>query len=182
MVYERARTRPFLILIPLLIGAAVSVALGIWGSVHTPTGEVPWANPFPSIYAFKVWLALGVLLLAAVQLVTALWMYEKFGLRRRPWVGPVHRTSGFLAFIVSLPVAAACLWALGFQTYSARVLTHSILGCIFYGAFVAKILVLHSKRLPGWALPAVAGLLLATVVGVITSSALYYIATFGLPK
>ena len=181
MVSERATTRPFLILIPLLVGAAVAVALGVFGGVHTPAGEVPWQRPFPSIYAMKVWLALGVLLLAAVQLFTALWIYGKLGLRRRSWLGPVHRTIGFLAFVVSLPVAAACLWAMGFQSYDARVLTHGILGSMFYGAFVAKILVLHSKRLPGWALPAVAGLLLATVVGAVTSSALWYIATVGLP-
>jgi hypothetical protein len=176
------RTRPWLILVPLLVGAAVSVALGVFGSVHEPTGSVPWQRGFPSIYAMKVWLSLGVLLLAAVQLGTALWIYGKLRLRPRRWLGPLHRTTGFLAFVVSLPVAAACLWALGFQTYDARVLTHGILGAMFYGAFVAKVLVLHSRRLPGWALPAVAGLLLATVVGAISSSALWYIATYGLPR
>ncbi|MEV4534576.1 DUF6529 family protein [Asanoa sp. NPDC049518] len=176
------RTRPSLVLVPLLIGAAVAVALGVFGSVHTPTGEVPWQRPFPSIYAMKVWFSLGVLLLAAVQLCTALWIYGKLGLRARPWLGPVHRTTGYLAFLVSLPVAAACLWAMGFQSYDARVLTHSILGSMFYGAFVAKVLVVHSRRLPSWALPAVAGLLLATVVGVTASSALWYVATYGLPR
>ncbi|MDG4825220.1 DUF6529 family protein [Asanoa sp. WMMD1127] len=176
------RPRPWLVLIPLLVGAAVSVALGVFGSVHEPAGEVPWQRPFPSIYAMKVWLSLGVLLLAAVQLVTALWMYGRLGLRRRPWLGPVHRATGFLAFVVSLPVAAACLWAFGFETYDARVLTHGILGAMVYGAFVAKVLVLHSRRLPGWALPAVAALLLATVVGATASSALWWVATIGLPK
>ncbi|GIF75135.1 hypothetical protein Asi02nite_46530 [Asanoa siamensis] len=165
-----------------MIGAAVAVALGVFGSVHEPTGEVPWQRPFPSIYAMKVWFSLGVLLLAALQLCTALWMYGRLGLRARPWLGPVHRASGYLAFVVSLPVAAACLWAMGFQSYDARVLTHSILGTMVYGAFVAKVIVVHSRRLPGWAIPAVGGLLLATVVGVTASSALWWIATFGLPR
>ncbi|WP_203716016.1 DUF6529 family protein [Asanoa siamensis] len=174
--------RPWLLVVPLLIGAAVAVALGVFGSVHEPTGEVPWQRPFPSIYAMKVWFSLGVLLLAALQLCTALWMYGRLGLRARPWLGPVHRASGYLAFVVSLPVAAACLWAMGFQSYDARVLTHSILGTMVYGAFVAKVIVVHSRRLPGWAIPAVGGLLLATVVGVTASSALWWIATFGLPR
>ncbi|MEV0716499.1 DUF6529 family protein [Asanoa sp. NPDC050611] len=175
-------TRPWRILIPLLVGAAVAVALGVFGTVHEPAGEVPWQRPFPSLYAMKVWLSLGVLLLAAVQLGTALWIYGKLGLPTRRWLGPVHRTTGYLAFVVSLPVAAACLWAFGFESYDARVRTHGILGAMFYGAFVAKVLVLHSKRLPGWALPAVAGLLLATVVGAVASSALWYVASFGLPR
>jgi hypothetical protein len=179
---DRAAPRPWLLLVPLVVGAAVAVALGVFGTVHEPAGEVPWQRPFPSLYAMKVWLSLGVLLLAAVQLCTALWIYGKLGLRRRPWLGVLHRTTGVLAFVVSLPVAAACLWAFGFESYDARVRTHGILGAMFYGAFVAKILVLHSKRLPGWALPAVAGLLLATVVGATASSALWYVATYGLPR
>jgi hypothetical protein len=46
--------------------------------------------------------------------------------------------------------------------------------CFFYGAFAAKVLLVHSRRLPGWALP-VAGGTLALVVGVLWyTSALWY--------
>ena len=55
---------------------------------------------------------------------------------------------GRLAFLVSLPVAYACLYQLGFQHTSARVLVHSILGCLFYGAFAAKVLIVRSRDLP----------------------------------
>ena len=56
----------------------------------------------------------------------------------------VHRWSGRIAILLTVPVIIHCVYALGFQTYSARVLAHSVLGCFFYGAFVAKMLSLAS--------------------------------------
>jgi hypothetical protein len=170
------------VLISLLVGAVVAVALGVFGRVHEPTGRVAWQGPFSSIYAMKVWLTTVVLILALAQLVTALWMYGRLGIRPRPWLGTLHRSVGGLAFLVSLPVAAACLWALGFQSTNARVLAHGLLGCAFYGAFVAKVLVVQSKRMPGWAIPLVGGLLLAAVVGAGLTSAIWYFARVGLPE
>src|SRR5947208_5846125 len=32
-----------------------------------------------------------------------------------------------------------------------RVFAHSLLGCSFYGAFAAKMIVVRSKRMPSWA-------------------------------
>ncbi len=168
-------------LLPLLVGAVVAVALGVFGRLHHPTGSVAWVGPFTDVYAMKVWLTLVVLILAAFQFVTALWMYGKLGLRRPPWLGTLHRSTGLAAFLVSLPVAAACLWALGFQSDNKRVLAHGLLGCAFYGAFAAKVIVVQSKRLPGWTLPAIGGLLLATVVGAGVTSAIWYFATIGAP-
>jgi hypothetical protein len=55
------------------------------------------------------------------------------------------------------------------------------LGCAFYGAFAAKVIVVRSKRLPGWALPVVGGLLLTTVVGAGLTSAIWYFAAIGAP-
>ncbi len=174
--------RPALVLIPLLVGAAVAVALGVFGRAHPPTGRALWVWPFSSLIAMKVWLTVVVLALALVQLVTALWMYGRLGVRPASWAGRLHKTTGTLAFLVSLPVAVNCLWVLGLQSYDARVLAHGIFGCAFYGAFVAKVLTLHSRRLPGWALPVVAGLLLAAVVGVGVTSAVWYLSTRGLPS
>jgi hypothetical protein len=168
-------------LVPLLVGAALAVALGVFGRVHHPAGTVRWTGPFPDVYAMKVWLTLVVLILAAGQLITALWMYGKLGLRRPPWLGALHRSTGWATFLVSLPVAAACLWALGFQSGSTRVLAHGLLGCAFYGALAAKVIVVHSKRLPGWALPVVGGLVLTAVVGAGLTSAVWYFATIGAP-
>ena len=69
----------------------------------------------------------------------------------------MHRISGRLAFIASLPVAYHCLWSLGFQDTDTRVLVHSLAGCAVYGAFAAKVLIVRSKRLPGVALPIAGG-------------------------
>lgn len=179
---QPAPTRASLLLIPLLLGAVVAVALGVFGRTHHPAGHVAWLGPFPSMSSMKVWLTLVVLGFAAIQLITALWMYGKLGLRQPAWLGKLHKTTGGIAFVVSLPVAAACLWALGFQSYNARVLWHGLFGCAFYGFFVAKVLVLHSKRLPSWALPVVASLLLTAVVGAGLTGAVWYINAFGLPK
>jgi uncharacterized membrane protein HdeD (DUF308 family) len=59
---------------------------------------------------------------------------------------------------------------------------HSVAGCFFYGAFAAKVLAVHSRRLPGWVLP-VAGGTLAVVLGVLWyTSALWYYHGFQLPR
>ena len=174
--------RPALFLVPLAVGALVSIALGVYGKMHTPTHKALFYSPFSSMFAMKVWLTAVALLLALVQLLTALWMYGKIGGRAPGWVGPLHKTTGTLAFLVTLPVAFHCLWALGFMTTNARVIAHSLLGCIFYGAFVAKILTLHTKRLPNWALPWVGGTLFTALVAVGLTSAVWYFATIGVPK
>jgi hypothetical protein len=75
---------------------------------------------------------------AIVQGLTALWMYGKLGGAAPGWAGPLRRTTGVIAFLLTLPVAFHCLWARGFQTTDARVVAHSLLGCVFYGAFVAS--------------------------------------------
>jgi hypothetical protein len=174
--------RPALFLVPLAVGAVVSVALGVYGKAHKPTGHALFYAPFPSMFAMKVWLTAGAVVLALVQLFSALRMWGRIGRGPAPaWIGPLHRTSGIIAFLLTLPVAFHCLWSLGFQSIDGRVLAHSLLGCVFYGAFVAKILTLHSKRLPGWALPWAGGLLFTALVAVGLTSAGWYFVTIGIP-
>ncbi len=173
--------RPAFLLYPLAAGAVVAVALGIFGRVHEPTGKALFPTPFPSYFAMKVWLTAAALLFALVQLITALWMYGKLGRRAPSWAGTLHRATGIIAFLITVPVALHCLVALGFQTTDGRVLAHSLLGCVFYGAFVAKVLTLRSRRVPGWALPWVAGLLFTALVAVGATSAVWYFATIGVP-
>ena len=86
--------------------------------------------------------------------------------RRRRGSGPAHRIAGSLALLVSLPVAYHCLWSLGFNPDpgGSRRFWHSVLGCAFYGAFATKVLVVRSRRMPGWALPVVGGLLFTVLV------------------
>src|SRR4029450_7592837 len=94
------------------------------------------------------------------------------------WLRPVHRITGTLAFLLAIPVAYHCLWALGFQTGSgARVVVHASAGCFFFGALASKVLVVRIGRVPSWALPVVGGTLftaltmagLHTAAGVLTT-------------
>lgn len=168
--------------VAIAAGAVVAVLLGVYGATHTPTGEVVTTFGFGSLIAMKVWLGLAVGALALVQLVTASWMYGRFGDAAAPsYVPVVHRVSGALAVVVSLPVAFHCLWSLGFQSYDTRTLVHSLVGCLFYGALVTKLLVLHGPSTSGWVLPAVGGTLFTALVLVVLTSAVWYLSTAGVP-
>jgi Family of unknown function (DUF6529) len=58
---------------------------------------------------------------------------------------------------------------------------HSIASCFFHGAFAAKVVLVHSRRLPGRARPA-AGATLAIVPAVLWhTSALWYYTGYQLP-
>lgn len=168
------------LLVPLVAGAVVSVVLGVYGSLHTPTGVAVNIAGFSSPQSVKAWLATVVVVLAIVQLLSALAIYGKLGRNTPAWVSPVHRWSGRLAFLVSIPVALHCLYALGFQSFDTRVLLHSLLGCFFYGAFVAKMLLLRRDNAPGWSLPVLGGLVFTGLVGLWLSASLWFFTQSGL--
>ena len=164
-----------LFLVFVLVGAAVSLALGVYSKVHTPTGETIVTFGFPTLIQMKVGLTTAALVLACVQVVTALRIYGRFGAGPcPPAVTMTHRLSGGAAVLLTLPVAYHCLWSLGFGSYSTRVVVHSVLGCAFYGVFVTKMLAVKSKRLPEWAIPIAGGVLFAVLVAVWLTSALWY--------
>lgn len=102
------------------------------------------------------------------------------GGRAPTWMGTAHIWSGRLAVLVSIPVAVHCLYALGFQSTDSRVLFHSLFGCLFYGVFVTKMLLLTRKGLPGWVIPVAGGLLFFGLVYVWLTSALWFFQTTGL--
>jgi hypothetical protein len=165
-----------------LLGVGVAAAIYVAGRLNPPDytftlfGE---ANPF----GLKSVLATVALGLAVLQVLLALWIYRRLPLAGRPprGVPTVHRVMGFVVFAVTVPIAVHCLIAYGVQLTSVRVALHSVAGCFFYGAFVAKVLLVQSRRLPGWALP-VAGGTLAVVLGVLWyTSALWYYNGFQLP-
>jgi hypothetical protein len=162
-------------------GGAVSLALGTYGRVHTPTGGTITIFGFPSVLAMKAWLGTAAFALAMGQLLSALAMWGRLpGLNRRPaWLAPVHRWSGTAAFVVSLPVAYHCLWALGFQDTGARQLAHSLFGTAFYGAFATKLLALRISGLPAWALPTIGGLLVTLLTGAWLTSSLWFFTNVG---
>jgi Family of unknown function (DUF6529) len=167
----------------LLAGCAVAVALGVYGRAHDAGLQPLYLFGFSGMLQMKTWFATGALVLVVVQLTTALWMWGRLpGAGDAPgWVGPVHRWSGAIAFVLLVPVALHCLWALGFGTGSTRVVLHSVAGCAFYGAYTAKMLGLRVRGLPGWTLPVLGGLVFTALVVLWLTSALWFFTRSGLP-
>ena len=165
------------------VGALVAVSLGIYGNVHDPASDLSITLGFTDTLTMKVWLATLAVLFAVVQLGSALWMYGRVPLGAAPaWLGSLHRISGRVAFLLTLPVAYQCLYQLTFEDTSTRVLLHSLLGCAFYGAFAAKIVVVRSHALPGMALPLAGGVLFTLLVGVWLTSGWWFISNNGFPS
>jgi hypothetical protein len=167
------------IMIAFGTGSLVAVAIGVYGGLHDPTGQALNLAGFTDGLHAKAWLATVAVVLAIVQLLTALAMWGKLPGVRGDNLGGVHRWSGRLAVIVSLPVAAHCLYALGFQGFSLRVLAHSLLGCFFYGIFVCKMIVLSRDKKPGWVLPVTGGLVFTALTGLWLTSSLWFFTEFG---
>jgi Family of unknown function (DUF6529) len=178
---RRRGPSPARLLIALSAGALVALSIGIYGRVHDPTGRSLVTLFFTRTITLKVWLATAAITLAVVQLLTALRMYGKLGARTGPkWIRPVHRVSGTAGFLITIPVAYHCLWALGFQyQLGARVMLHGIFGCLFFGALFAKVLIVEVRRMPRWALPAIGGLVFTLLVLVWGTSALWFFRTQG---
>ncbi|GAA2803764.1 DUF6529 family protein [Nonomuraea dietziae] len=74
------------LLTPLLAGALVMVALGVYGRVHTPTGFAVGPGGFSGALPMKSWLTTGAFVLAFVQVVSALSMWGKIGVSIPAWV------------------------------------------------------------------------------------------------
>ena len=170
---EANPTRIGPVLVAFAIGTVAAIALGVYGRLHTPTGQAVNLAGFSSGLAVKSFLATIAIILAVVQTVTALALFGRIPLTGA-WVGAVHRWSGRLAVAVTVPVAVHCLYALGFQTYDTRTLLHSLFGCFFYGAFVVKMLVLTRDDSPKWALPLMGGLVLSGLTALWMTAALWF--------
>src|SRR6266567_9130749 len=167
-----------------LLAVGVAVALYVVGRLHTPNYAVSlFGRAGLDAVTLKSTLSSIALGLAALQVLLALWIYRKLPLAGSPPrpVRPIHRIVGFALFALTVPIAVHCLLAYGVQLTSLRVGVHSLAGCFFYGAFAAKVLLVQSRRLPGWVLP-VAGGILAILVGVLWyTSALWYYNGYRLP-
>ncbi len=179
----RAASGAAKLVVPCLIGALVALTLGIFGRLHHPTGISIDIAGFSSIGSVKAWLATIATAFALVQVGSALVMYGKIPRVSAPsWIGGLHRWSGRIAFLVAVPIAVQCLYALGFQTFSARVLIHSVLGCLFFGSFTVKMLILPKRDLPSWLLPVVGALVFTALTGVWLTSAYWFFSTFGIKR
>jgi hypothetical protein len=166
------------------LAVAVTGAVYVAGRLVTPDYAFSlFGRTGLAAVALKAALASVVLAGVVVQVVLALWIYRRLPLAGSPSrpVRPAHRLTGVAVFALTVPIAVHCLITYGVQLTSARVAVHSLAGCFFYGAFAAKVVLVHSRRLPGWALPAAGGVI-AILVGVLWyTSALWYYNGFRLP-
>jgi hypothetical protein len=169
--------------IPLLAGLVVAETLGIVARqlVVEPGGYPgPWFRLFFSdTLHLKAWLALAAAALGVTQLLTAAWIFRKLPWPRPRYVNVVHRWSGRLAFLATIPVAYHCVFKLGFQTYDTRIAVHSFFGVAFFGAFATKVLIVRMHRFPAWALPVAGALLFAVLIGAWWTSSFWYLRTVG---
>jgi len=165
-----AKRRYRWVLLPLGVFAVVSLTVGILAA-HDPRSTGYFQLFFEDPIHLKAGFASAAALLACLQLFTAAWIFKKLPWSRPAWVGPVHRWSGRLAFVFTLPVAYHCIFKLGFRHPTTRVLAHSLLGCAVYGAFAAKVTIVRLHRFPTPVLPVAGGLLFAILIGTWYTSA-----------
>lgn len=173
---ERLALNPKALLSVAGAGAAVAVALGVYARVHSPTGGRIFDLGFSSLKSMKSFLATISFGLIVLQVVSALAMFGRLPrLRIVPkWVPFAHRWSGTTAFVVSLPVAYHCLWALGLKSGETRAMVHGLFGCAFYGAMTTKLLALRAERVPRWSIPVVGSVLVTTFTALWLTSALWF--------
>ena len=134
---------------------------------------------FSTAIAGKAWLATGAFVLAFVQVLTASSMWGKlerfvpvsFSTSRR-----IHRWSGRIAVLLTLPVFFHCVTILGFQTPDLRVTVHSLVGSFIYGVLAAKFLVIRhkSRNYAPWVLPVLGGSLAVVLTTLWLTSSLWY--------
>jgi Family of unknown function (DUF6529) len=132
---------------------------------------------FSTPIAFKAWFASAAVLFAVVQVLTGARIFGKLtGIVPvpPPRVNRMHRWSGRLAILCTLPVAFHCIFILGFQTGDARVLAHSVLGTFLYGVVAVKLFFVHDSDHPRWTLPLVGGTLFTVLALIWSTSSLWY--------
>ena len=120
----RARARPRgaaqTLALALLLGAAVALTIGVYARVHEPALRPLFLVGFSGMLQLKTWLASVALLLVVVQVLSALAMWGRLpGVagHARPGLPGLHRWTGTVAFLLTLPVAFHCVWSLGFEDY-----------------------------------------------------------------
>jgi Family of unknown function (DUF6529) len=168
------------VLLPLTIFALVALTVGILARTQqsdSPGGyfDLFFSDPIH----LKAWGATTAAVLACFQLFTAAWVFRKLPFERSQWVNFVHRWTGRLAFLVTLPVAYHCIFKLGFQTADDRVLVHGLFGSAFFGAYAAKVTIIKLKRFPVWVIPTAGGLLFTTLIVIWYTSALWFFQLVG---
>ena len=137
---------------PLLAGAGVAVALGVYGQVHDPTGRGLYTVFFIETARLKSWLATAAASGAATQLGIAALLWRRVGRRPSPRLGAksaAHRRVPARPLIAAGPAGDHSPWGFGFQAHSAGTMLHSLAGCAFFGAYAAGAVSADRPGLPG---------------------------------
>lgn len=132
---------------------------------------------FSTPIAFKAWFATAAVLLAVVQVATGARIFgrlQRFVPIPPPRVNRIHRSTGRLAILCTLPVAFHCIFILGFQTSDARVFAHSLVGTFVYGFVVVKVWFVRDRDHPRWLVPLAGGTLFTVLVVLWSTSSLWY--------
>jgi hypothetical protein len=132
---------------------------------------------FSTAIAGKAWFATAAVVLAVAQVSTGARIFGK--LERivpigRPYVNRIHRWTGRLAILCTLPVAFHCIFILGFKTSDTRVFVHSLLGSFVYAVFAVKVFFVRDRDHPRWTLPLVGGTLFTVLIALWSTSAFWY--------
>jgi hypothetical protein len=166
------------IAVPVVGGALVSLTVGF---VAAHTNGNSYSGYFRLFFSdpihLKAWFATLAALGACIQLFLAAWIFRKLPWPRPAWVPATHRWVGRLTFVATLPVAYHCIFKLGFQSATTRVLAHSLFGSAFFGAYVAKVTIVRLHRFPRWVLPTAGGLVFALLIGLWYTSAYWFFTT-----
>ena len=151
-----ARARRITAVAALFLGAVVAFGLGLYARAHAPTGRAPIALWFGIPGDMKIWFTRAAAVLACFQLLSGLRIYGRIRVPHRVpgWFGLAHRCSGGLAVLLAVPVGFDCVAAFGLHIGSARVVLHSVIGFVLFGAFAAKVVAVQRRRRPSWLIPA----------------------------
>ena len=177
-------------LVAFAAGAVVAVLLGVFGRLHEPTLGGTTDLGFRTVIEMKVVVSAAVGVLSVLQLLGALWIYGRLGVRAPAWLGTAHRVGGTITLLLAVFVGYSCLWALGLESgrlesgekVPVRAVVHGVLGCAVFGAVVVKVVAVRSRRAPGWFLPVAGGLLFTLLVVVVLTSAAWYVGARGWPS
>jgi len=132
---------------------------------------------FSTPIAFKAWFASAAAVFAIVQILTGARIFGKLtGIVPvpPPRVNRIHRWSGRLAILLTMPVAFHCVFILGFKSDDTRVLAHSLLGSFLYGVFAVKLFFVRDRDHPRWVLPVVGGTLFTVLALLWSTSSFWY--------
>lgn len=176
-----APTSASVLTIPVLLGCVVALLLGVYAQVHPETGQSSWHPLFSRMITFKSWSATAALACAVFQVSSGTVVHRGHKTGEPSRLMAWHRLSGLVAFLLTLPVAFHCLWALGFAPRFGfnRVFAHSVAGCLLYGGYATKVLAVGRRGRPRWSLPVIGSVLFTAFSVTVATSAGWFFSTQG---